>query len=137
MFDRIVLAVDGSGPSDRAEGVAAETAKKFRSDVTVVHVLEHELAWIGDLAIETPEEASQLSDEVVRRLKDRGLTARGEVRHAPVALVAREVLDVAKEADADLIVMGTRGRTDWKGLLLGSVAHKVLQHAACPVLLVR
>ena len=137
MFDRIVLAVDGSGPSERAEGVAAETAEKFSSDVTVVHVLEHEFSWMGDLAIETPDEASQLADDVVRRLKDRGLTARGEVRHAPVALVAREILDVAKEADAGLIVMGTRGLTDWKGLLLGSVAHKVMQHATCPVLLVR
>lgn len=137
MFDRIVLAIDGSGPSDRAEAVATETAKRFGSQVTVAHVLEHELGWMGDLAVETPDEASQLADEAVRRLKDQGLTARGEVRHAPVALVAREILAVAKEADADFIVMGTRGLTDWKGLLLGSVAHKVLHHAACPVLLVR
>ena len=87
MFDRIVLAADGSGPGERAETVAAETAEKFGSAVTVVHVLEHEFTWMGDLAIKTPDEAPQLADHVVRRLKDR--------------------------------------------------AHKVLQHAACPVLVVR
>jgi nucleotide-binding universal stress UspA family protein len=39
--------------------------------------------------------------------------------------------------NADLIVMGTRGMTEWKSLVLGGVANKVLHHATCPVLLVR
>jgi nucleotide-binding universal stress UspA family protein len=52
-------------------------------------------------------------------------------------MTPQEILRVATEVDADLIVMGTRGLTDWSGLLLGSVAHKVLHMAECPVLLVR
>jgi nucleotide-binding universal stress UspA family protein len=39
--------------------------------------------------------------------------------------------------NADLIIIGSRGLTDWQGLLLGSVAHKVIHHATCPVLVVR
>ena len=48
-----------------------------------------------------------------------------------------QIVEVARDVGADLIVMGTRGMTEWKSLLLGGVANKVVQHAACPVLLVR
>ena len=48
-----------------------------------------------------------------------------------------QIVGVAQEVHADLIVMGTRGMTEWKSLLLGGVANKVIHHATCPVLLVR
>jgi nucleotide-binding universal stress UspA family protein len=51
--------------------------------------------------------------------------------------VAPAILDAAKTFDAKLIVLGTRGLSDFAGLLLGSVAHKVIHHAECPVLVVR
>jgi nucleotide-binding universal stress UspA family protein len=50
---------------------------------------------------------------------------------------AQQIVEVAEQADADLIVMGTRGMTEWRSLLLGGVANKVVHHATCPVLLVR
>ena len=46
-------------------------------------------------------------------------------------------MGVAADMDADLIVMGTRGMTEWKSMLLGGVANKVIHHSHCPVLLVR
>jgi nucleotide-binding universal stress UspA family protein len=137
MFERIVLAVDGSEPSHRAADLAAETAGKFNSDVTIVHVVEHEMSWVADIEMESRTEAGDFVDGVVRRFKESGLSARGELRRAPVPLVAQEIVDVATETDSGLVVMGTRGLTDWRGLLVGSVAHGVVHHAACPVLLVR
>jgi nucleotide-binding universal stress UspA family protein len=137
MFDRIVLAVDGSEPSTRAAEAALETAHKFGSDVTIIHVMEHELSWVADIELESRTEADDFLDGVVRRFKESGLSARGELRRAPVTLVAQEIIDVATETGAGLVVMGTRGLTDWRGLLVGSVARKVLHHAPCPVLVVR
>jgi nucleotide-binding universal stress UspA family protein len=48
-----------------------------------------------------------------------------------------QIVEIANAVNADLIVMGTRGMTEWKSLVLGGVANKVLHHATCPVLLVR
>jgi nucleotide-binding universal stress UspA family protein len=49
----------------------------------------------------------------------------------------REILQLANEISADIIVMGSRGLSDFAGLVMGSVAHKVLHLARCPVLVVR
>lgn len=50
---------------------------------------------------------------------------------------AEQIVEVAEASNAGLIVVGTRGTTEWKSLLLGGVANKVVHHATCPVLLVR
>jgi nucleotide-binding universal stress UspA family protein len=50
---------------------------------------------------------------------------------------AEEILKLADQIGAELIAMGSRGRTGWVGAVLGSVSRKVLDHAGCPVLVVR
>ena len=137
MFERIVLAVDGSEHSKKAIPVAGELAEKFSGEVTVYHVREHDMSWSGDIDSETIEEANEIVDEAVRQLKDRGVSARSDIFRAPFGLAAQQIVKEAQAQSADIIVMGTRGLTDWKGLLLGSVAHRVISHAGCPVLLVR
>ncbi|HTG46054.1 MAG TPA: universal stress protein [Actinomycetota bacterium] len=139
MIERIVLAVDGSERSARAVERAAEIAERFGAVVTVVHVNETTTSWgVGfDPTIVSDETGAALVDGVVRDLKDRGISALGEVRTAPTGIVPDEIVDVAREADASMIVMGTRGLSDLKGLMLGSVAHGVLRLAHCPVLVVR
>jgi nucleotide-binding universal stress UspA family protein len=137
MFEYMVLAVDGSAESRKAVPVAAEIAGRFQADLTVLHVREHENSWAADIDLEEPSEATDLVDGIVRELKDVGISARGEVRRAPTGLVSQEILLAAGDLHADLIVVGSRGLTDWQGLLLGSVAHKVIHHATCPVLVVR
>jgi nucleotide-binding universal stress UspA family protein len=79
---------------------------------------------------------SGLVDDAVRDLKDRGIDAIGELR-LPNGSVAHEIIDLAKEIDPSLIVMGSRGLSDGEALLLGSVSHKVAHFASCPVLVVR
>jgi nucleotide-binding universal stress UspA family protein len=137
MLERVVLAVDGSAPSDRATAVAADIAKGFGSELIVINVRETEIFWRGAVELETPDEASELVDETVRRLKDAGISARGEVHPAIYGRAARVILELASEEGADLIVLGSRGLSDLAGLVLGSVTHKVLHLAHCPVLVVR
>jgi Universal stress protein UspA and related nucleotide-binding proteins len=137
MFERILLAVDGSEHSEKTIPVVTDMGTRYGAAVTVLHVREHEMNWGSDVDIETSEEASQLVERVVRTLKDAGVDVRGEIPRVTIGSASQEILRFAKETNADLIVMGTRGLTDWSGLLLGSVAHKVLHMADCPVLLVR
>lgn len=137
MFERILLPVDGSEHSRRAVAVAGDLARRYGAEVVVLHAREHELTWGADIDIESAEEARRLIDDVVRELKDAGTNVRGEVVRVPLGDVPRAILDVAEAEDAGLIVMGTRGLSDWERLLLGSVAHKVVHLAHVPVLVVR
>jgi nucleotide-binding universal stress UspA family protein len=137
MFERIVLAVDGSEPAQRALPVAADIASKYGAEVIAVYVLEQQLGRGGPIAFETTEEATRVADDAARSLKDMGVSARAEARAALAGKAAQEIMDVAASEDAGLIVMGSRGMSDWQGLLIGSVAHKVVHLSSVPVLIVR
>jgi nucleotide-binding universal stress UspA family protein len=137
MFQRILLAVDGSEHSYRAVPVAADLARRYEGEVIVLHVREHELTWGADIDIETDREAITLVDDIVRRLKEDEVNVSGDVIRVPVGNAAKAIVDVASRDRADLVVMGTRGLSEWGRLLMGSVADKVLHLAGCPVLVVR
>ena len=137
MFERILLAVDGSEHSMKAVDVAGDLARRYEGEVIVLHVREHEITWGADIDIETADEARSLVDGVVRVLKDAGTNVRGEVVRVPLGQTPRAILDMARDEGAGLIVMGTRGLSDWGRLLMGSVAHKVVHLAEVPVLVVR
>jgi nucleotide-binding universal stress UspA family protein len=137
MFQRILLAVDGSEHSGKAVPVAADLAYRYGGEVLVFHAREHELAWGVDVDVETPGEAMDLVDGVVRQLKDAGVNVRGEIVRVPVGHTPRAILDASHDEGVDLIVMGTRGLSEWNRILLGSVAQKVVHLAEVPVLVVR
>lgn len=138
MFEKIVLAVDGSEPAGRALEAAANLAGCSGGEIVVVHVVERVAGGRGGpFEVEAPEEGRSILDEAVRTLKERGVNVRGEVRHAFAGRVAKEILDVVGAEHADLVVMGTRGLSDWEGMLVGSTAHKILHLGSSPVLVVR
>jgi nucleotide-binding universal stress UspA family protein len=137
MFEKILLAIDGSEPSVRACDLVRSLALASKADVLVFHVVERHIGYAGSLETETPEEGSDLVDHAVRTLKDAGVSARGEVLHAVANLTATEILSAAKMFDADVVVLGSRGLSDMAGILLGSVTHKVIHLADRPVLVVR
>ena len=137
MFERIVLAVDGSEPAKRAIPMAADIASKYGSEVIAVHVQEQQLGRGGPIGYDTTEETFRVADDAARSLKDVGVSARAEARAAIAGKAAQEIMDVATIEDAGLIVMGSRGMSDWEGILVGSVAHKVLHLSSVPVLIVR
>jgi nucleotide-binding universal stress UspA family protein len=103
----------------------------------VLHVREQQITPFGAYEVERPDAATDVVDEIVKGLKDIGVNARGEVQTAPTGGVPRVILEMAKELDAGLIVMGSRGLSEWEGLFLASVSHRVLHLAECPVFVVR
>ena len=139
MYDRILVAVDHSEWSDRAVRAARDLAVLSKGEVWVLHLREREMgAKTGVLRIdETAEDANAQVAASVDLLTQVGVKAHGEVRNTIFGYAAREIVNDAIEVDADIIVMGSRGRGDIVGLLLGSTAHKVIHLSDRPVLVVR
>jgi nucleotide-binding universal stress UspA family protein len=137
MFERMLVAVDGSRRSTKTVAVAVDLATRYGSSVTVVHVREHTLYEGADVDLGPAISADELVDGVLEVFREAGIDARGEIRRVSPGETAEQIVEVAKASNADLIVMGTRGMTEWRSLLLGGVANKVVHHATCPVLLVR
>ncbi len=137
MFERILLAIDGSEHSAKTVPVAADLAKRYEAIVTVLHVREFTKRFGSDVDIDPEDESRAYVDGVVSELRNRGVESHAEIRRVGAGQVPKEIVDVAAEVEAGLIVMGTRGRTEWQSLLVGGVAHKVLAHSSCPVLMVR
>jgi nucleotide-binding universal stress UspA family protein len=137
MFERVLVAVDGSPESSKTIRVAVDLTRRYGSTVTVVHVREHERYEGSDVDLGPPIPADELVARVLAAFRDEGVQAGGEIRRVASGRTSEEIIEVAKSTEADLIVMGTRGMSEWKSLLLGGVANKVIQHATCPVLLVR
>ena len=87
--------------------------------------------------IEADDEAHEPVRAGVQALTQAGIDAQGEVRATVFGHAAREIVADAKEHDADVIIMGSRGRGDLAGTFLGSTAHKVIHLTDRPVLVVR
>ena len=138
MYERILAAVDESDVAGRVLAAATELAALSHGEVFVLHLREREPTKFGVLpSVESPADASSLVDDAVQKLTAAGVKAAGTVRNSVFGYAAREILAEADSRDAGVIVMGSRGRGDLAGLLLGSTAHKVIHLAGRPVLVVR
>jgi nucleotide-binding universal stress UspA family protein len=139
LFEKIVLALDGSDHSRKVVPLAADVAKKSNGEVLVVHVREHMVDLGGTWEQEALSRATAIVDEACKELQEAGVSARTSVRRslAGSGRVAQELIEAADEENAGLIVMGARGVSNLRSLLLGSVAHKVLQLSSQPVLIAR
>lgn len=137
MFHRILVAFDGSLPSQAAFRWALDLAQQLGSELLVVSVVR--LAEPGNrVELEAlVEEGERHFAEEHRKLallaSERGVLCHAEVDVGPPA---EHVMHVAETAGADLIVVGRRGRNTFERLLLGSVSERILRHAHCPVLVV-
>ncbi|MFN8453271.1 MAG: universal stress protein [Anaerolineae bacterium] len=139
MFKHIVVAVDGSEHSDRALEYAKMLAECFGSLLRLVHAFPQTSDLLGyeeyEKLVSRRESTGQaVLDEARQKLGQTHIDVHEELLEGPPA---EAILAVAETRQADLIVMGTRGLSTIPGLLLGSVSHKVIRHAACPVMLTR
>jgi nucleotide-binding universal stress UspA family protein len=137
MFKLIVVATDGSPAGDLAVEFGKDLVVDQKARMIVVYVDElvpgHGGAHHAQ-ALE-PEIKTSIGDQVAK-LKADGIDAEFEVHQVKVSGPAHAIADAATIAQADLIVLGSVGSGPLKGLLLGSVAHRLLQIAPCPVLVV-
>ena len=145
---KVLLATDGSKEAQLAATTAADLAKRTGSELHFVHVghmpplyYESSGAWAldpdlrGKIAERPEEEARARLGEQVQRVREAG----GEVveAHARLGRPDAEIVALAEELGAGLIVLGSRGRGPLRSALMGSVSHSVVRHAHCPVLVVR
>lgn len=138
MFEKIVVAIDGSEEAAHALTTACDLATKYDSKIHLVHCPQVETMAIavGSGAVEIPP-----SDEDVakagRSVMDSAVEKATSLGCTPAECVvasgepAAEILKVLKSADADLVVMGRRGLGRVSSLLLGSVSQKVSHDAEC------
>jgi len=137
MYDRLLAAVDQSEVSPRVIAAAKELASMSQGQVWVLHLREREFGRLGLTPIESDEEAREPVRAGVDALTQAGIDAHGEVRETVFGHAAREIVKDAQEHDASLIIMGSRGRGDLTGAILGSTAHKVIHLTDRPVMVVR
>ncbi|MBI3515750.1 MAG: universal stress protein [Proteobacteria bacterium] len=145
---RILAAVDGSDQSLKAVDFAADLAAKYGADLGLIAVVAE--VSIGDPGLAEYARAEHLrapgaqlplaaADNILRRARDRAAVA-GAARISVEAAVgdpATQIVAATKDRGTDLVVVGSRGHGRLVGLLLGSVAQKVLSLAPCPVVVVR
>jgi nucleotide-binding universal stress UspA family protein len=135
---RILLAADGSAAARRVTLAALALAQRSDGVVEVLHVCESRLGgWAGAVAGETPAEAAALIAPILGELHGRGVMSRGQLRSAPVGLVAGSILAEAEEIAADIIVIGSSTSSRWSTLWgAPRVGASVVRNAGCPVLVV-
>lgn len=138
MFTKILLTVDTSEHSHKVVAATEELARTLGAKVHVLHVREvMSIGRGGPLVLDVTEDERNIAEEICRELQEKGILAtfsrvssyHGETGHV--------VVDAAKEAGADLIVVGSRGHSRRPGVLVGSVTNKVMHLAECSVLIIR
>jgi nucleotide-binding universal stress UspA family protein len=144
-FRKIVVAYDGSENSVRAVGVAAGIAAKFDSELIVVHVYSSPVIPYSVAGAPVPNyaELEKVAEDGAKSTlakgvlvaRESGVAARAELLEASSTVQA--LTEFTSSEKADLLVVGTRGMTGFKKLILGSVSSGLVGHASCSVLVVR
>ncbi len=146
MSKLILVPVDGSTHARQAIEFAVDWAQGRDAQLHLIHVPEmpsaSDLAFAERYSVDlskTRTHLETLGQDIIAKSKEIAKSLGGEVTEGYVAIgnPAKQIVQRAEELKADMIVMGTRGNSDWKNLLLGSVSHKVMQMAPCTTVIVR
>ncbi|TAJ10523.1 MAG: universal stress protein [Nitrospirae bacterium] len=140
LITNILLATDFSDCAALAQDYALLLASTWKADLAILHVLEFQPGMDPELPVnhvyleQLRKDAEQQLTDLRAQLARRGLA--GESRHV-TGIPSLRIAQEATEAGADLVVLGTHGRTGLAHVLLGSTAERVIASAPCPVLTVR
>ena len=155
MFEKILVPLDGSEHSLKALDKAVQIAKRFGGKITLVNVYsvsvqplllpEPTVAGVPTMPVLTAAEITRIGESarsVGRRILDDGAekAKEEEVKTEKILVeghAVQEIVKLAKEGDFGLIVIGARGLSKIREILLGSVSDGVIHHASCPVLVVK
>ncbi|HRN47153.1 MAG TPA: universal stress protein [Niabella sp.] len=139
-FQRILIAIDNSPHSMNAAKKGFELAQALNASVGVAYIIdimkEPVIPETGRISESTQNKsltkANRVIDKLVKSYPDAGEITRFTSEGFP----KKEIVMIAKNWEADLIVMGTHGRTGLSYLILGSVSEYVIKHSAVPVMVV-
>jgi nucleotide-binding universal stress UspA family protein len=137
-FKKIILATDGSEQAEAAVDSTIALARASSAEVRVVHVWNLEVHQRHEQwDIEVRSEAQHMLDATVERLTTGGVRAEGLILRADSDHIAAAVAIAAKNFSADLVVVGSRGLSNWQSMRKHSVSHQLLSSVDCPLLMVR
>lgn len=143
MFDRILYPTDCSDVAGKAVRYIEQLKEAGAKEVTIVHVIDkkylyetaHDVA-IDFEAIESGHRktVTEQCGQAVSQLKAKGMEVKLRIEKG---IPFQEILRVAKEENASLIVIGSHGKSNVEEMLLGSVSEAVVRHSTQPVLVVK
>jgi nucleotide-binding universal stress UspA family protein len=142
--------VDGSESSMKAADYAVMVAKQHGAQVIALNVIVSQLGYaysagtfglvtpntINDLLAKSRQEAQKWFDEIGKNAAANEVKLKTEIVASPTSIVPA-IVDYGEKNKADLIIVGTRGRSGFTKLLLGSVASGVVTYASCPVMVIK
>jgi nucleotide-binding universal stress UspA family protein len=145
-FARIMVAFDGSKDATSAVRLAASLSKRFSSELIVIHVFGSPSVGLSAASGMPLPDYSELEDAAkaagekvlaagMQVAAESGVEAKGELKESPSVVEA--LVEYAEKQNVDLIVVGTRGMTGFRKLIMGSVSSGLVGHAHCPVLVAR
>lgn len=131
MFDRIMVPIDGSKCSYKAEDMAISIAEKFGGTLVAVHIIDEQL--INPFEI-LEEEGNEILEKAGEKGQKHGVTVE---KVLIVGTPTHDMVKIVEKTRSDLLVIGTHGKTGISKILMGSVAENALKSVKIPVLLVR
>jgi nucleotide-binding universal stress UspA family protein len=139
-FSKVLVAVDGSEYSMNAAEYAISITKAYGSQLIALHVITSDVSTIASTFSPQMEEIKKNAQEFFDKIRHKGeanwdIPLRTELISS--SSVVGGIIDFAEKENIDLIVVGTRGRSGLKRLLLGSVASGIVNYAHCPVMIVK
>ncbi len=140
-YKRILCPVDFSDISKRVLQIAADLAKRFGANLHVIHVFQLPATMLEAVY----EDPTDMEEEIRQRLNDKLNEFVQKTKKPDLKITTGvyegvpdvEIIKSARENQADMIVMGTRGKTGLSHVLLGSVAERVIRNAEMPVMTIR
>jgi nucleotide-binding universal stress UspA family protein len=144
-FSKILVAADGSEASMDAADYAIETARKYNSELVALHVILSDVTLFGSVppthVNEIKHEAQKYLDKIREKYYEDSNNNNNKIQLRTELITSTSavggIVAFAEKENIDLIVMGTRGRSGLKKLLLGSVASGVVSYAHCAVMVVK
>jgi nucleotide-binding universal stress UspA family protein len=150
-YNKILVPIDGSPNSMKAISYGIGMAQRHGSELIVLHVLYSQSGFVfhngtatgtittsslDDLNAEAKAEARKWFDEINETAINKGVKVKTEVVLSVISIV-EAILTYSEKENIDLIIVGSKGRSGWKKLILGSVASGISTYAHCPVLIVK
>jgi nucleotide-binding universal stress UspA family protein len=148
-ISKIMVGIDGSEESVNAADYAIAIANRHNAELIAVNVLTSDIGYaysspgvesppltIREIILLAEDEVKKWFDDIKEKADKSGIRFRSELIMAKRSTIST-ILDYAEEQNINLIVVGTRGRSGIKKMLLGSVASGLVTYAACPVLVVK
>lgn len=151
IFSKILVPIDGSTNSMKAIDYAVDLAEKYKSELIALHVLYSQSGFafhketvagtitsssLDDLNLEAKQEAEKWFEEISKRAEKKNVQIKTEVVLTVISIV-EAILTHAEKENIDLIVIGSRGKSGWKKLIVGSIASGISTYAHCPILIVK